>query len=125
VRRKGAGIAQPAVIAFDRLGGAGISCSCHIQWGRGAQRGLDAHTAWPSFQASDAVLTAALEGVTAGERVLRDAQLRVRALVEPLTEALLVQRDLQAARASLLSALAAQAIEKVVLEQETGITGSE
>jgi outer membrane protein TolC len=71
------------------------------------------------------VLTAALEGVTAGERVLRDAQLRVRALVEPLTEALLVQRDLQAARASLLSALAAQAIEKVVLEQETGITGSE
>lgn len=71
------------------------------------------------------MLTAALEGVTAGERVLRDAQLRVRALVEPLTEALLVQRDLQAARASLLSALAAQAIEKVVLEQETGITGSE
>jgi len=69
------------------------------------------------------VLTAAREGVRAGERALRDAQLRYRALVEPLTEVLLVQRDLQAARASLLSALAAQAIERAVLERETGITG--
>ena len=82
-------------------------------------------TAWSSFQASDAVLTAAREGVTAGERALRDAQLRYRAQVEPLTEVLLVQRDLQAARASLLSALAAQAIERAVLERETGITGAD
>jgi hypothetical protein len=43
--------------------------------------------------------------------------------VEPLTELLLVQRDLQAARASLLTALAAKAIDRAVLERETGITG--
>lgn len=80
-------------------------------------------TAWSGFQASDTVLTAARVGVEAGERALRDAQLRYRAQVEPLTEVLLVQRDLQAVRASLLSALAGQAIERAVLERETGITG--
>jgi|688.fasta_scaffold73627_7 hypothetical protein len=36
---------------------------------------------------------------------------------------LLVQRELQAARVSLLTALARQSIERAVLEQETGITG--
>ena len=78
---------------------------------------------WSSLQASDTVLNAARAGVEAGERALRDAQLRYRALVEPLTELLLVQRDLQAARASLLTALARQSIERAVLERETGITG--
>jgi len=78
---------------------------------------------WSSLQASDTVLNAARAGVVAGERALRDAQLRYRALVEPLTELLLVQRDLQAARASLLTALARQSIERAVLERETGITG--
>jgi outer membrane protein len=77
---------------------------------------------WSSLQASDTVLNAARAGVVAGERALRDAQLRYRALVEPLTELLLVQRDLQAARASLLTALARQSIERAVLERETGIT---
>ena len=80
-------------------------------------------TAWSGFQASDSVLQAARAGVQAGESALRDAQLRYRAMVEPLTEVLLVQRDLQAARASLMSALAGQAIERAVLERETGITG--
>jgi outer membrane protein TolC len=74
------------------------------------------------MQASDTVLNAARAGVVVGERALRDAQLRYRALVEPLTEVLLVQRDLQAARASLLTALARQSIERAVLERETGIT---
>jgi len=50
---------------------------------------------WSSLQASDTVLNAARAGVVAGERALRDAQLRYRALVEPLTEVLLVQRDLR------------------------------
>jgi outer membrane protein TolC len=82
-------------------------------------------TAWSGFQASASVLSAARAGVEAGERALRDARLRYRALVEPLTEVLLVQRDLQAARAGLLSALAGQAIERAVLERETGITGQD
>lgn len=43
---------------------------------------------WSSLQASDTVLNAARAGVVAGERALRDAQLRYRALVEPLTEVL-------------------------------------
>jgi outer membrane protein TolC len=50
---------------------------------------------WSSLQSSDTVLNAARAGVVAGERALRDAQLRCRALVEPLTEVLLVQRDLR------------------------------
>jgi hypothetical protein len=51
---------------------------------------------WSSLQSSDTDLNAARAGVVAGELALRDAQLRYRALVEPLTEVLLVQRDLQA-----------------------------
>ena len=50
---------------------------------------------WFSLQYSDTVLNAARAGVVADERALRDAQLRYRALVEPLTEVLLVQRDLR------------------------------
>ena len=50
---------------------------------------------WSSLQYSDTALNAARAGVVAGERALRDAQLRYRALVEPLTEVLLVQRDLR------------------------------
>ena len=78
---------------------------------------------WFSLQYSDTVLNAARAGVVADERALRDAQLRYRALVEPLTEVLLVQRDLQAVQVSMLTALTRQAIERAVLERETGITG--
>jgi hypothetical protein len=43
--------------------------------------------------------------------------------VEPITEVLLVERDLQVARAALLTTLTRQAIDRAVLERETGATG--
>jgi len=81
--------------------------------------------AWSALAASAAAVTAGQEAVQAGERALRDAQLRYRAMVEPLTEVLLVQRDLQVARASLLTALTRQALDRAVLERETGLAESE
>ena len=82
----------------------------------------DVSRAWSSLSATAAAVTAGQEAVQAGERALRDAQLRYRAMVEPLTEVLLVQRDLQAARASLLTALTRQALDRALLERETGLT---
>ena len=81
----------------------------------------DVSRAWSSFSATAAAVVAGQEAVQAGERALRDAQLRYRAMVEPLTEVLLVQRDLQVARASLLTALTRQALDRAVLERETGL----
>jgi len=80
---------------------------------------------WSSLQSSAASLEAARIRVEAGERALRDARLRYRAMVEPFTEVLLVQRDLQAARASLLTALTRQALDRALLERETGWLASE
>lgn len=77
--------------------------------------------AWSSMAATATSVSAAREAVVAGERSLRDARLRYRALVEPLTEVLLVQRDLQVARASLLAALTRQALDRALLERETGL----
>jgi hypothetical protein len=54
-------------------------------------------------------------------KYLVTARLRYRALVEPLTEVLLVQRDLQVARASLVVALTRQALDRALLERETGL----
>ena len=81
----------------------------------------DVSRAWSSLTATAAAVAAGQEAVQAGERALRDAQLRYRAMVEPLTEVLLVQRDLQAARASLLTALTRQALDRAVLEREAGL----
>ena len=77
--------------------------------------------AWSDLHSSAAAIAAAQEAVRAGERALRDAQLRYRALVDPLTEVLLVQRDLQASRATLLTSLTRQALDRSVLELETGL----
>lgn len=81
----------------------------------------DVSRAWSTLSATAAAVTAGREAVIAGERALRDAQLRYRAMVEPLTEVLLVQRDLQVARASLLTALTRQALDRALLERETGL----
>lgn len=81
----------------------------------------DVSRAWSNLPATAATVTAGQEAVQAGERALRDAQLRYRAMVEPLTEVLLVQRDLQVARASLLTALTHQALDRALLERETGL----
>ncbi|MEI7664648.1 MAG: TolC family protein [Synechococcaceae cyanobacterium ELA263] len=80
----------------------------------------DVSRAWASLQGSATAIAAAREAVTAQQRALGDARLRYRAQVDPLTEVLLVQRDLQASRASLLTALTRQAIDWAVLERETG-----
>ena len=83
----------------------------------------DVSRAWSSLPATAAAVSAGRQAVEAGERALRDARLRYQALVEPLTEVLLVQRDLQVARASLLMALTRAAVDRAVLERETGLEG--
>ena len=85
----------------------------------------DVSRAWSNLPATAAAVTAGQDAVQAGERALRDAQLRYQAMVEPLTEVLLVQRDLQVARASLLTALTRQALDRAVLERETGLVEGE
>ncbi|MFN9644388.1 MAG: TolC family protein [Cyanobacteriota bacterium] len=75
---------------------------------------------WEQLRASPARIAAARETVAAGERALRDAELRYRAQVEPLTEVLLVQRDLQASQAALLTAQTDQALGRALLLRETG-----
>ena len=79
--------------------------------------------AWSDLQAAPESIRAGREAVSAGERSVRDARLRYRAQVEPITEVLLVERDLQVARAALLTTLTRQAIDRAVLERETGATG--
>jgi outer membrane protein TolC len=83
----------------------------------------DVSRAWASLQGSAAAIAAAREAVTAQQRALADASLRYRAQVDPLTEVLLVQRDLQVAQAALLTALTRQALDWAVLERETGAAG--
>ena len=75
---------------------------------------------WQQLQASPERIAAAREAVAAGERALRDARLRYLAQIEPLTEVLLVQRDLQVARAALLQAESDQAQGRALLRRETG-----
>lgn len=77
--------------------------------------------AWQQLQSSPERIAAAREAVAAGERSLRDARLRYLAQVEPLTEVLLVQRDLQVARAALLVAETDQSQGQALLRRETGI----
>ncbi len=75
---------------------------------------------WQQLQASPARIAAAREAVAASERAPSDARLRYRAQVEPLTEVLLVQRDLQASKAALLAAQTEQAIGRAMLRREIG-----
>lgn len=77
-------------------------------------------SSWENLRASTESIAAGREAVAAAQRGLHDAQLRYRAQVEPLTEVLLVQRDLQVARAALLTAQVQQALDRALLERETG-----
>lgn len=79
----------------------------------------DISAAWAGLQTAPATINAARTAVQAGERALRDAQLRYRAQVETITEVLLVQRQLQASRAALVTALTRQALDWAILERET------
>ena len=49
--------------------------------------------AWSDLQAAPLSIRAGREAVSAGERSVRDARLRYRAMVEPITEVLLVERE--------------------------------
>ena len=80
----------------------------------------DVTRAWSSLQGSAAAIAAAGEVVQAEQRALGDARLRYQAQVDPLTEVLLVQRNLQASRASVLTVLTRQALDWALLERETG-----
>ena len=75
---------------------------------------------WENLRASTETIAAGKEAVGAAQLALRDAQLRYRAQVEALTEVLLVQRDLQVARSALLTAQVQQALDRALLERETG-----
>jgi outer membrane protein len=75
---------------------------------------------WENLRASTETIAAGKEAVGAAKLALRDAQLRYRAQVEALTEVLLVQRDLQVARSALLTAQVQQALDRALLERETG-----
>jgi outer membrane protein len=79
----------------------------------------DISTAWAALQTAPATIEAARMAVQAGERAVRDAQLRYRAQVETITEVLLVQRELQAAHAALVTALTRQALDRAILQRET------
>ncbi len=85
----------------------------------------DVSSAWNALQSAPQAIAAARLRVDAQERALRDARLRFRSQIDPLSEVLLVQRDLEAARASLASVLTRQALDQAVLERETGVVNAD
>jgi outer membrane protein TolC len=65
-------------------------------------------------------MRAAAAAAAAGAEAVRDALLRYRAGVAPITELLIAQRNLQAARSAEASAIHRWNISRVGLELETG-----
>ena len=57
-------------------------------------------TIWHTNRSDDEAMKASLDAETASEEAVRDAKLRYRAGIAPITELLLVKRDLQAARST-------------------------
>lgn len=78
-------------------------------------------TFWAEHQASSTQQQAAAAAVRAGEQAVRDAQLRYRAGIAPITEVLIAQRDLQAARSGLAAAIHRWNLSRAGLVMETGI----
>lgn len=62
----------------------------------------------------------ALATLEASQDAVQDAQLRYRAGIAPLTELLLAQRDLQAARSAAATAIEQWNVSRAGLELETG-----
>jgi len=58
--------------------------------------------------------------VQAGTQAVRDARLRYRAGIAPITEVLIAQRDLQAARSALAVAVHRWNLSRAGLVMETG-----
>ncbi|MFM7548848.1 MAG: TolC family protein, partial [Cyanobacteriota bacterium] len=78
-------------------------------------------TFWAGHQASLQQRQAAAAAVKAGELAVRDAQLRYRAGIAPITEVLIAQRYLQASRSALAAAIHRWNLSRAGLAMETGL----
>ena len=81
-------------------------------------------TFFANHQSSGPQMRAAAAAAAAGAEAVRDALLRYRAGVAPITELLIAQRNLQAARSAEAAAIHRWNITRVGLELETGNQGS-
>lgn len=81
-------------------------------------------TWWYAHQAASQQITAAEAAATAGERAVRDAQLRYRAGIGPILDVLSTQRDLQVARSSLALAIHRWNLSHAGMEMEAGTDGT-
>ena len=77
-------------------------------------------TWWASHQAAAPQITAAKAAAAAGQEAVRDALLRYRAGIAPITELLLAQRNLQVSRASQAVATHRWNLSRAGLELEAG-----
>jgi outer membrane protein TolC len=82
-------------------------------------------TFYAGHQASGPQMRAAAAAASAGAEAVRDALLRYRAGVAPITELLIAQRNLQAARAAEAAAIHRWNLTRVGLELETGAVASQ
>lgn len=82
-------------------------------------------TFWANYQAAAQQRPAAAAAIRAGEQAVRDAQLRYRAAIAPITEVLIAQRDLQAARSALAAAVYRWNLNRAGLEMEAGFPNTD
>ena len=75
---------------------------------------------WHTHRSAGDTMQASRKAVVASEEAVRDAQLRYRAGIAPVTELLLAQRDLQAARSAEATAIQQWNLSRAGLELETG-----
>lgn len=78
-------------------------------------------TFYASHQAAGPQMRAAAAAARAGDEAVRDALLRYRAGVAPITELLIAQRNLQAARSAEAAAIHRWNLSRAGLELETGL----
>ncbi len=78
-------------------------------------------TFWHTNRSAGEAMKASLDAEIASEEAVRDAQLRYRAGIAPITELLLVKRDLQAARSAKAIAIQQWNFSRAGLELETGL----
>ena len=79
-------------------------------------------TFWHTSRSAGEAMKASLDAEIASEEAVRDAQLRYRAGIAPITELLLVKRDLHAARSAKALAIQKWNFSRAGLELETGLT---
>ena len=79
-------------------------------------------TIWHTSRSDGEAMKASLDAEIASEEAVRDAQLRYRAGIAPITALLLVKRDLHAARSAKALAIQKWNFSRAGLELETGLT---